>query len=268
MRSKGKPLVQGVVLFIICGPTLAAATASHSTTIALTSDENRVVVVNREANSVSIIRVKDGQGNDVAVKLAEIGVGEEPRCVAIHPTNLEAYVTNGISDTVSVVNLAQRRVVATIPVGTEPRGCALTPNGALLYVANHTEGTVAIIDTASRTRWAKVNVGRNPTALAITNDGDEVDADETVFVTQIFAELNPEFNDPTFNGNGENRDLGKRGVVQAFPAGNANPPITKVTLAPLADSGFSASRTAFCKKALRSPTPLPYLLPGPRLAGN
>ena len=48
----------------------------------LTSDETRVVVVNREANSVSIIRVKDANGNDVATKLVEIGVGEEPRCVA------------------------------------------------------------------------------------------------------------------------------------------------------------------------------------------
>ena len=93
-----------------------------------------------------------------------------------------------------------------------------------------------------RTVVGKVNVGRNPTALAITNDGDGNDADETVFVTQIFAELNPDFIDPTFNGNGEMRDLGKRGVVQAFPAGNANPPITKITLSPLADSGFNASR--------------------------
>ncbi len=84
-----------------------AATASHSTTIALTSDEHRVVVVNREANSVSILRVKDAQGNDIGVKIAEIGVGEEPRCVAIHPNDQEAYVTNGISGTVSVVNLAQ-----------------------------------------------------------------------------------------------------------------------------------------------------------------
>ena len=227
-----------------------AATASHSTTIALTSDETRVVVVNREANSLSIIRVKDAQGNDVAIKLAEIGVGEEPRCVAVHPNDQEAYVTNGISGTVSVVNLGQRRVVATINnVGTEPRGCALTPNGTLLYVANHTEGTVSIINTSSRTVIGKVNVGRNPTAVAITNNGDGVDADETVFVTQIFAELDPNFVDPVFNGNGENRDLGKRGVVQAFSAGNANPLITKISLAPIADSGFNASRAAFCLKA-------------------
>jgi YVTN family beta-propeller protein len=237
--------------------TSTAATPSHSTTIALTSDEQRLVVVNREANSVSIIRVKNAQGNDInpAIKITEIGVGEEPRCVAIHPNDQEAYVTNGITGTVSVVNLGQRRVVATIPVGTEPRGCALTPNGTLLYVANHTEGTVAIVDTASRLLVGKVNVGRNPTALAITNNGDANDADETVFVTQIFAELNPNFVDPVFNGNGENRDLGKQGVIQAFPAGSGSPPITKITLAPIENSGFNANRTSpnnFCGPAAHS----------------
>src|SRR5512132_4504 len=123
-------------------PTLA--TPSRSTTIALTSDEQRLVVVNREANSVSVIQVrteakkekdkdkdkdkKDKNGAlsapsdktpifhlnnganggdssaDVAKKLAEIPVGLEPRCVAVHPNDSEAYVTNGISGTVSVVS--------------------------------------------------------------------------------------------------------------------------------------------------------------------
>jgi YVTN family beta-propeller protein len=234
-------------------PPPIARTPSHSTTIALTPNERRIVVINREANSVSIIQVKDAQGNDIipAVKLAEIGVGEEPRCVAVHPNAVEAYVTNGISGTVSVINIAQRRLVTTIEnVGTEPRGCALTPTGALLYVANHTEGTVSIIDTSSRTVLERVNVERNPTALAITNNNNGSDADETVFVTQIFAELNPAFVDPNFGGNGEARDLGKRGVVQAFPVGNPNVTPVKITLAPLADSGFNADRTAFCTKPI------------------
>src|SRR4029450_1797995 len=99
-----------------------AATPSHSTTIALTSDEQRLVVVNREANSVSIIRVKNAQGNDIGNKITEIGVGEEPRCVAIHPNDQEAYVTNGITGTVSVGNLVQRRVVATVKGVHETRG--------------------------------------------------------------------------------------------------------------------------------------------------
>jgi YVTN family beta-propeller protein len=232
----------------------ALAAPTHSTTIALTSDERRLVVVNREANSISIIRVKNSQGEDVTGKPDEIGVGEEPRCVAVHPNDQVAYVTNGISGTVSVVDLVESKVAKTVRVGTEPRGCALTPDGSLLYVANHTEGTVSIIVVPSGNPLnpildGSVQVGGNPTAIAITDRDTGNIAEDTVFVTQIFAELNPDFNDPVFNGDGEGRDLGKRGVVHAFPVGNANPPITKITLAPLPDSGFTANRVSpnnFC----------------------
>jgi YVTN family beta-propeller protein len=244
---------------------------TRSTTIALTSDETRLVVVNREANSVSIIRVKDANGNDVATKIAEIGVGEEPRCVAIHPTDRAAYVTNGISGTVSVVDLVRGRVAATIPGFTEPRGCALTADGSFLYVANHTAGTVSIVVTSNPLNPVldgAVQVGGRPTAIAITDKGTGNVSDNTVFVTEIFAELNPDFKDPTFGGNGEARDLGKQGVVRAFQAGNSNPTITKITLAPLPDSGFTASRTAFCPKAM---DPQPHSLifcPDPSLPGT
>src|SRR5262245_12181593 len=233
---------------------LASAAPTRSTTIALTADETRLVVVNREANTVSIIQVKDANGNDVAVKLAEIGVGQEPRCVAIHPTGRAAYVTNGISGTVSVIDLVLNREVAQIPVGTEPRGCALTPDGSLLYVANHTEGTVSILVIPSNPLTpildGAVQVGGNPMAIAITDAGPSNVT--TVFVTQMFAELNPDFHDPAFGGNGEGRDLGKQGVVQAFPAGNASPLITKIVLKPLQISGFNANRVApnnFCSTA-------------------
>ena len=231
--------------------TKVDAAPTRSTTIALTSDEERLVVVNREANSVSIIRVKNANGKDVSNKIDEIPVGEEPRCIAIHPSDRAAYVTNAISGTISVVNLNQRRVVAELKAGTEPRGCALTPDGSLLYVANHTEGTVSIIDTSRPLRPVvladKVQVGGRPWAIAITDD--------TVFVTDAFAELNPDFSDPVFDGNGEARDLGKQGVVHAFPVGNGNPPITKITLKPLPDSGFTANRTSpnnFCGPAAHS----------------
>ena len=139
-------------------------------------------------------------------------------------------------------------------MGTEPRGCALTADGSLLYVANHTDGTVSIVDIPSANpltpllQPTAVQVGGRPWAIAITDEGPGNVTDE-VFVTQLFAELNPDFKDPVFDGNGEARDLGKQGVVQAFPAGNANPPITKIILKPLADSGFSANRVSpnnFC----------------------
>jgi YVTN family beta-propeller protein len=164
---------------------MATAAPTRSTTIALTADEMRLVVVNREANTLSVIRVKDDNGNDVATKLAEIGVGIEPRCVAVSPDDQLAFVTNGASGTVTVVNLIQSRVVQSITVGTEPRGCALTSDGSVLYVANHTDGTVSIISTAVLQVVGTVKVGRNPTAIAITDKGTASISDDTVFVTEI-----------------------------------------------------------------------------------
>ena len=221
------------------------ATAANASTIVLTSDDRRLVVVNREANSISLLEVRSGDGQDVANKLTEMAVGLEPRCVALHPNDQEAYVTNALTGTVSVVSLLAFKVVAEIAVGTEPRGCAITPNGTQLYVANHTAGTVSIIDTASRKAVNTITVGGNPTAMAITNDGDADDTDERVFVTQIFAELIP-------GGLGEARDTGKQGVVRTFPV--ASPAsITTITLSPLSNAGFTSNRTQFCQNLNTNP---------------
>jgi YVTN family beta-propeller protein len=214
--------------------------ATRSSTLALFKKDSRLAVTNRDADSLTILQVRSGRA-DSEIKIAEVAVGDEPRCVAIGPKEKEAFVVNAASGTISVVSLKGPRaneVVAEFAVGTEPRGCATSPSGKRLFVANYTEGTVAVVDPAARSVLDRVAVGGNPFAVAVTNDGDKDDADETVFVTQFFAELDP-------NGPGETFDDGKRGVVQAFPAG-ALSPVTRITLAPLADSGFTGDRTPFC----------------------
>lgn len=226
--------------FSMPGPT-------RSTTIAITNDGTRLVVANRETNTVSIIRVGRQQQTlfqgtiivDVPPdKLGEVAVGPEPRCVAVSPDDSEAYVTSSGNGTVSVINLLGTPTVsAEILVGTELRGCALTPNGTRLYVADFT-GKVVEIDPSTRAIVRALDVGGHPEAIAITNDGDFLDTDETVFVSLFFAELIP-------GGPGEGFDNGKRGVVLAFGVGTASP-ITRINLQPLADSGFTANRTNLC----------------------
>jgi YVTN family beta-propeller protein len=215
---------------------------TRSTSIALYRNDNRLLVVNREANSVSIIAVRR-KNADVGVKLAELTVGGEPRCVAVGAKEREAYVANAATGTVSVVALTgenTNEVIAEFPVGLEPRGCATTPNGKRLFVTNYTEGTVTVVDTKTRTIERKVAVGGNPWAVAVTNDGDKNDDDETVFVSQFFAE-------PIPGGPGEGFDDGKRAVVQSFSSVGTGA-ITRITLSPLANAGFAADRKSFCTK--------------------
>lgn len=217
---------------------------TRSTSIALTTDDKTLAVVNRETNSVSFFAVRDADGNDSTTLLAEVPVGQEPRFVALKNDNSEAYVTNTVSGTVSVISLKGDTafdVVAEIAVGTEPRGCALSPNGSRLYVCNHTAGTVSVIDTAARNVIDTVTVGGKPQAIAVTNDGDDDDLDETVYVTQFYAEVIP-------GGPGEAFDDGKQGVVRAFQTSNPAGTLAKITLAPIANSGFTADRKNFCQQ--------------------
>lgn len=62
-----------------------------------------------------------------------------------------AYVANVGSNTVSVIDPATNRVVATVPVGVSPQGVAVSPVTNRVYVTNFNSGTVSVIDTASNT---------------------------------------------------------------------------------------------------------------------
>lgn len=210
----------------------ADAKPTRSTNIALHPNGGLLVAVNQEVDSVTVFTV---QPNGSLAKRAEVPVGREPHCVAIHGARNEAYVTNSESGTVSVVALAGANadsVVATInKVGVEPRACALTPNGSRLLVGAYAEGKVKIVDPAARRVVATANVGGNPGAIAI-NDANRA------FVTQFFASL-------IAGGPGEGFDNGKEGIVKSFAVSSPGG-ITTVRLSPLADSGFTANRAAHC----------------------
>ena len=45
-----------------------------------------------------------------------------------------AYITNAVSNTVSVIDTATNNVTATVPVGIEPTGVAVSPDGTKVYV--------------------------------------------------------------------------------------------------------------------------------------
>ena len=100
----------------------------------------------------------------VGITMAEttIAVGDAPAEIAISPDGATLYVTNRASNTVSVVNVATRVVVATIPVGSAPTGVSFRTDGQRAYVANASGNTVSVIDTATRTVVASPALGGSP----------------------------------------------------------------------------------------------------------
>jgi YVTN family beta-propeller protein len=61
-----------------------------------------------------------------------------------------AYITNAIGNTVSVIDTATNTVTATITVGNSSHGVAVTPDGSKVYVATDAfPNGVSVIDTAT-----------------------------------------------------------------------------------------------------------------------
>src|SRR5574337_1139763 len=67
-----------------------------------------------------------------------------------------AYVANGGSSSVSVIDTSSNTVIATLAVGNLPVGVSITPDGTWAYVANAGDTTVSVIGTASNTVVATV----------------------------------------------------------------------------------------------------------------
>jgi DNA-binding beta-propeller fold protein YncE len=219
---------------------------SRSSSIAITSDNTRVVVANRQKSSVSIIRVRAQNGADAEELLAELTVDKEPRFVAISPDDKRAYVTSAVGGTMSVVDLTAtpKPVLVGQPVfvGLEPRGIAITPSGKHAFIALHTTGDLAVIDLEKLEHDHFIHTGGNPQAIAITNDGDGNDSDERVYVTRMFGEQITPTRPDGF-------DDAKQGVIDTFTVGaglQGQPQVAQINILPLA-SGFNADRRQFCQ---------------------
>jgi len=102
-------------------------------------------------------------------------LGSNPLGIAITPDGTHAYVTNALSNSVSVIDTAK---ALTAPADAEvvtlhphlfppqlsfPLGIAITPNGAFAYVANGDDYTVSVIDTAKALT--------DPAHAVVTGDG-------------------------------------------------------------------------------------------------
>ncbi|MDT7579164.1 MAG: molecular chaperone DnaK, partial [Pseudonocardiales bacterium] len=140
----------------------------------------------------------------------EIPVGKTPGFVAIAPNGKFAYVANRAAGTLTVVDTAVDKVVATIPIPDgPPQYLAFAPDGTRLYVSvfndpDRSINRVAVLDTATNTVVTTIRVGSRPYALAVKPDGSElyvpnhdsgtvsvIDTRSNTLVTDIRVKPNP-----------------------------------------------------------------------------
>ena len=109
--------------------------------------------------------------------MAEIPVGIEPVSVNINPRiagNDEAWVTNQISNSVSIVSVSKGIVTDTISAKPEPEDVVFTPNG-VAWVSVARGNMVNAYNSSSHALVKSIPlVGSEPRALAVSPNGETV----------------------------------------------------------------------------------------------
>jgi YVTN family beta-propeller protein len=88
-------------------------------------------------------------------------------------SGVRVWVTNRDNDSVSVIDVATRRVLREIPTGDSPEGVAVAPNGRV-WVVNRGSATVSIIDPAAFrvVKTVKLPRGSAPQGIAFVRNGN------------------------------------------------------------------------------------------------
>ncbi len=92
-----------------------------------------------------------------------------PDSVGVNPATNRIYVSNSDNDSISVIDGAQDKVIATIPVGDHPVGVGVNPATNRIYVAKYYGGwdSVAVIDGAQDKVITTIPMGDTSAEVAV-----------------------------------------------------------------------------------------------------
>lgn len=128
-----------------------------------------VYVVNEDDDTVSVI---DGIAKSL---IASIPVGKWPHYIALDPAGKRAYVTNGESNNISVIDTATHRVVSTIEgIYSDPQQIAIHPAGRFAYVPCYDTADLHVVDLTQSRINASIHVGEGAHSIALSSDGRRV----------------------------------------------------------------------------------------------
>jgi YVTN family beta-propeller protein len=135
------------------GAVSSAPTGPYPFGIALAGDGKTAYVSNQAGATVSVYSV---DGPKLAAK-GEVKVGTHPNFLLADAVRHRVFVSNGDSDTVSVIDTGRDIVTHTVSLapypgahsGTSPSGLEISHDGKTLYVADSGNNAVAVVDVTS-----------------------------------------------------------------------------------------------------------------------
>jgi len=178
MESMKKLLVLVAIVAILQSPIQANAVAGVNViinisvggspiAIAVDATAQKVFVADVSGNKIKIFNEKTAKFSRV------LGYEAMPLEMALDEVRHELYVTNQVSNDISVIDVASNRITSTIPVedsfqGTSDLpGVAIDSAGGRLYVTNFPEGKLLVFDTQTKALLNTVILANGVSAVAV-----------------------------------------------------------------------------------------------------
>jgi YVTN family beta-propeller protein len=142
---------------------------SHMVIVA--RDASRIFTSNVNSDSISIFD-RDKKGDASGWVQSEIPVGKGPEGFDVSPDGREIWAANSNDGTVSIIDVASRKVTQTVDVRTRHSNrLKFTPDGRRALISDLGTGDLVVLDAASRKELKRISLGRGAAGILIEPGG-------------------------------------------------------------------------------------------------
>lgn len=137
--------------------------------LVFSKDRSQIFTSNIQSDSITLLqRSSDPSGWSAT----NIPVGKGPEGADISPDGREFWAANSGDGTISIMDVAAKKVVQTLDVHTNHSNrLKFSLDGKLVLVSDPGSNTLLVLDAASRKELKRINVGRQPAGILIAPDG-------------------------------------------------------------------------------------------------
>jgi YVTN family beta-propeller protein len=154
--------------------------------VELSSDGSVIFTANIGSDSISMIEPAGVMNWNETI----IPVGKGPEGFDITPDGKQLWVANSASGNISVIDVANKRVVHTFNVQTKrPSRLKFTPDGRLVLITDLDAGELLIFERETRKELKRMKLGKQTAGILITPDSSRayvaVTGDDNVAVIDL-----------------------------------------------------------------------------------
>ena len=139
--------------------------------LTVSKDETKIFTANVNSDTISILD-RDKNGDASGWIETPISVGKGPEGFDVSPDGKELWAANSHDGTVSIIDLASRKVVQTLDLHTKRANrVKFSPDGKLVLISDLEAGDLVVLDTAARKEIKRLNLGHGVAGILIVPDG-------------------------------------------------------------------------------------------------